>query len=473
MAMHPNRLGRRLGWLRGATVALLAVGCSHLTDPLLQAHDPDNIPSGATQSIAGAEGLRLGALYRLVTITAGADTAGKESVWLWGGYLTDEWKSGDTFAQRIGADSRSVPNDDVINERVYRDLQRTRLTADQAVAALQTYKPTAKGEIGEMYFVKAYTLVQLAEAYCNGQALGSYDDQGKLLYGDMVTNDALYQMAVTATDAGLSALGTSSDALSASARNALRITKARALMDLKQYAAAATAVAAVPTDYVYSVTFKNSSIINNIWELNIAEARYVVGDSVDAAGRLRNALPFFSAGDPRVPTDFGGRAFDSSTPWVGQLIWSKDGPNQGDEDPVAVVNGIDARLYQSEAQLAAGDIAGWLATLNELRVGPTKVSDAVMIGGPVGEVLPPLVDPGTPAGRISLQFREKAFWTYGRGERLGDLRRLVRQYGRPQDQVFPTGTFFKGGAYGTDVNLPVPQAELNNPTYKGCIDRSA
>jgi hypothetical protein len=473
MPMHSYRPGRRLGWLRGVSVAVLAVGCSSLTDPLLNAHDPDNIPSGATQSIAGAEGLRLGALFRLVTITAGADTAGKESVWLFGGYLTDEWKSGDTFAERIGADSRSVPNDDPINERVYRDLQRTRLTAEQAITALQTYKPTAKGEIGEMYFVKAYTLVQLAEAFCNGQALGSYDDQGKLLYGETVTNDALYQMAVTATDAGLAALGTSSDDLSASARNALRITKARALTDLKQYAAAATAVAAVPTDYVYNVTFKNSSIINNIWELNFAEARYVVGDSVDVVGTLKNALPFFSAGDPRVPTDFGGRAFDSSTPWVGQLIWSTDGPNQGDEDPVAVVNGIDARLYQSEARLAAGNVAGWLAILNELRAGPAKVSNAVSIGGPVGEVLPPLVDPGTDTGRVSLQFREKAFWTYGRGERLGDLRRLIRQYHRPQDQVFPTGPFFKGGTYGTDVNLPVPQAELNNPSYKGCIDRSA
>jgi hypothetical protein len=280
-------------------------------------------------------------------------------------------------------------------------------------------------------------------------------------------------MALTATDAGLAALGTASDALSENARNALRITKARALMDLKQYAAAATAVAAVPTDYAYTVTFKNSSIINNIWELNISEARYVVGDSADALGTLSNALPFFSEGDPRVPTDAGGRAFDSTTPWVGQLIWSKDGPNQGDEDPVAVVNGIDARLYESEARLAAGDIAGWLTTLNDLRTGPTKVSDAVTIGGPVGEVLPPLVDPGTPAARVSLQFREKAFWTYGRGERLGDLRRLVRQYNRPATQVFPTGAYFKGGTYGTDVNLPVPQAELNNPTYKGCIDRIA
>ena len=41
---------------------------------------------------------------------------------------------------------------------------------------------------------------------------------------------------------------------------------------------------------------------------------------------------------------------------------------------------------------------------------------------------------------MTLFFREKAFWTFGRGQRLGDERRLVRQYGRTQDQVFPVGS---------------------------------
>src|SRR5206468_3609669 len=117
------------------------------------------------------------------------------------------------------------------------------------------------------YFVKAYALLELAENYCNGQALGSYDEQGHLIYGQPVTNDALYQMAVAATDAGLTAVGKASDDLSEKARNALSVTKGRALMDLKQYAPAAAAVANVPSDYTYQVTFKNSSIINNIWEL--------------------------------------------------------------------------------------------------------------------------------------------------------------------------------------------------------------
>ena len=70
-------------------------------------------------------------------------------------------------------------------------------------------------------------------------------------------------------------------------------------------------------------------------------------------------------------------------------------------------------------------------------------------------------------------FREKGFWTFGRGQRLGDLRRLIRQYGRTQDNVFPSGVYFKGGVYGSDVNFPVPDGEKINPAFTGCIDRKA
>jgi hypothetical protein len=56
---------------------------------------------------------------------------------------------------------------------------------------------------------------------------------------------------------------------------------------------------------------------------------------------------------------------------------------------------------------------------------------------------------------------------------MSDLRRLIRQYGRTQDQVFPTGVYFKGGVYGADVNFAVPDAELINPNFKGCFDRDA
>jgi hypothetical protein len=71
-------------------------------------------------------------------------------------------------------------------------------------------------------------------------------------------------------------------------------------------------------------------------------------------------------------------------------------------------------------------------------------------------------------------FSERAFWFFATGHRLGDLRRLVRQYGRAAESVFPTGAYFKGGTYGPDVNLPIPFDELNNPlAQSGCLDREA
>ena len=53
------------------------------------------------------------------------------------------------------------------------------------------------------------------------------------------------------------------------------------------------------------------------------------------------------------------------------------------------------------------------------------------------------------------------------------VRALAEKYKLPVDQVFPVGKYFKGGDYGGDVDLPVPQAELNNLNFKGCLDRLA
>ena len=73
---------------------------------------------------------------------------------------------------------------------------------------------------------------------------------------------------------------------------------------------------------------------------------------------------------------------------------------------------------------------------------------------------------------VSMFFREKAFWTFSRGQRLGDMRRMIRNYGRTEANTFPTGSHYKGVVYGTDVNLPVPKDESgNNPNSLGCTDR--
>jgi hypothetical protein len=84
-----------------------------------------------------------------------------------------------------------------------------------------------------------------------------------------------------------------------------------------------------------------------------------------------------------------------------------------------------------------------------------------------------LPTPPDKATATKVFFREAAFWTFGRGQRLPALRRMIRLYGFTQDQIFPTGIFFKGGSYGADVNFPVPSVEKTNPLFTGCIDRNA
>jgi hypothetical protein len=79
--------------------------------------------------------------------------------------------------------------------------------------------------------------------------------------------------------------------------------------------------------------------------------------------------------------------------------------------------------------------------------------------------LPPLTLQPTAAAQVDQLFKERAYWLFLTSHRLGDMRRLIRQYGRGSETIFPTGAYFKGGTFGTDVNSPVPQREQNNPNY--------
>ena len=87
---------------------------------------------------------------------------------------------------------------------------------------------------------------------------------------------------------------------------------------------------------------------------------------------------------------------------------------------------------------------------------------------------PALAAPAAGTAAENVFFREKALWQFGRGNRLGDLRRLIRQYGRTESTVFPEGGFHKSPFnFGDDVNFAVPDSEKQNPNFTGCLDRNA
>ncbi len=454
----------RAAVMAGIAAAALFAGACNATDRLLEATDPDIINPADIRSADGAIGLLNGALGRLTNMTAGG-----ESLWLLGGLLTDEWKSGDTFQQRDETDQRNIQTSNSILNTAIRDLHRTRVQSIQAVAALQQFAPANRVGLASAYFAKGYAELQAGLDLCNGIVFSNGGGEAPE-FGSQVAITEAFRMAQASLDSAI-AFANGTDAANVRIRTAASIAKARAMVaqDRANLGAAAALVASIPTNFSYNATFLQTTGSNTIWSLNNSARRYTVSDSVDATGTIRNALPFVSARDPRVPTsqnDGNGRrqirAFDSSTPFFAQEIW----PTR--ESDVAIVNGIDARLVQAEARLQANDPAGALVILNALRASTGTGS-----GGVAG--LAPLTLQTTPAAQLSQLFREKAFWTFGRGQRLGDLRRLVRQYQRSPESVFPGAgdRFFKGGNYGGDVNLPVTQAEENNPNFKGCLDRNA
>jgi hypothetical protein len=162
-----------------------------------------------------------------------------------------------------------------------------------------------------------------------------------------------------------------------------------------------------------------------------------------------NGLRYRTNNDARVPfLDTGELGLDQTTPQFDILKY----PDQSAS--IVVADGIEARLIEAEERLQASDIPGMMTILQDLRDNA---------------ITPALPTLGTPAGQtdaVDTLFTERAYWMYATGHRLGDMRRLVTEYGRNVNTVFPVGVYLRGGDYGTVVNFPVPQAEVDqNPNY--------
>lgn len=450
----------RFRWVALASaVTLLPVLACGFQDTLLEPQQPQVIKPSDVQSSAGAVALYNGALGRLRTSLNGGDN-NAERIWNMEALLTDEVRNADTFSQRIDADQRNTQTGDANVTTAYNSVQTSRGYARDGINVLRQYSPTETAKIGEMYMVMGTMELNLGQAFCNGVPLGE-TISGIPMYTVPLTNAAVFTQAIQRFDSALT-VNTGTDAAAVSVRNATIILKAKAQVNLGQFAAAAAAVAPIASNYAYLITYSQTTQSNEWWQMFTNTRRYSVGDSVDINGRTQNALPFVSAADPRVLTArrTNPAAFDGTSPWFELLNW-------GREDPIALASGIDARLIEAEAKLRASDIAGTMTILNALRTAPPKIGNLTIAA------LPALAIPATQDAAVSLFFREKAFWQYGRGERLNDMRRLIRQYGRTQDTVFPVGPYVRGGNYGTRVNFPVPDAEKSNPNFTGCLDNNA
>lgn len=454
MTHRLKRLGsaRRALWL---TAALLPFGACSRND-LLEVATPDQITPDMAASAVGANALRISAIGNFAFFYGGDYGGSFHGVSITSGLLSDEMEQARGGTEHV--DSRA--QNEALNPltTTWASVGQANTQLIRAIKALKQYAPegtqteknTKATQIAQLYALRGMLLTIVGEIYCNGVPIGDANDVDPKT--EILSNAQLWTKALAQFDSALTTLGSVS---ASDITNLVALGRGRTFVDQGQFAAAATAVAGVPTSFVYNVFYSASTVINAVYDWMNGTLNYAPADKEGG-----NGLAFISANDPRVTVIRGSTG--APTPRAGQ-----DGRNhftqtvfaKGDA-PVWLASGVEARLIEAEAALNAtpADPVTYLTKINAARATRTD--------------LPALVDPGTASGRVDQLMSERGFWFWGTSHRLGDMRRLIRQYGRATESVYPTGPYFAGGSYGTDIALVPSQAERNNLDYKGCANQA-
>lgn len=427
-----------------ATTALLLAGAS-ACHGLLDVSDPTLIRSQDIANANGANGRRINAVsffFRSIPSTV-VDVA----------YITDEIGFDIALANvqptndRIALDQRNGlayetahPNDDPH----LGGLDYAITMSSIAIPQIRRYSPTAvKGDfLGQLYAYRGFALAQMAEDLCAGFPINDVDANNVPNLSAPYSTDSAFHYALTQLDSAIGLIVDSTQYL-----NLARVVKGRVFLDLGQYDSAAAVVAAVPDDYVYTSNPNNGpGTLYLCPTCQWANTGMPMGD-----GEGRNGLHFVSEQDvARAPSKYMRKRLSDST-----ILEYAQQKYTTSNAAIVIASGTEARLIQAEVALHNHD-GSWLTTLNALRT-------------PVG--LDPLVDPGTDSARVDVVYHERAFWMYLTGRRLGDLRRLVRNYSRAPESVFPTGPYPLGGVYGSATAIPFSfsnESEFNPKLTAGC-----
>lgn len=466
---------RRNGWYGGLLVAGV-LGCSGPSDA--GQLPPDVRDPAEARTPAGAM-----ATYRAALV-------------YFRGAMDDMLETGELLSDEVSVLARPIGSQveyrDAIDGRllgedasdgqfdVFSAINAVRSQTREARGFLHDFAPDSSPALrGHLYAIEAYMNIALADLFCSGIPLSTIDYGADFTLAPGSSTAEVYHQALELLDTALTMT-----ADSVRLHQLAAVGSGRALLALEEYEAAAAAVAVVPTDYTYGFIYDPSKIANaqdqfHLWRYENPSP--VSGDAgmtmSDREGT--NGLDYRSSGDPR--TAFEARWTNS----YGSTVYRPNKYSPAGLMTVVIASGIEARLIQAEAALHAGG-SEWLTILNTLRTDGTfdtqpnatdpEAIDTLWRAGS-GKVagLAPLQDPATFDARVDLLFRERAFWLYYTGIRLGDMRRLVRAYRRAANAVFPIGVFPAGaGLYGNDVNVPVPDTERQlNSKYTGCIHRDA
>jgi hypothetical protein len=449
-----------------ALTALVAVGCSK--DKLLQVTDPDVLNTGDYTSPAGADPLRFGAIRTFTAAFDGGSSStgvsnGTDAFVTMTGNMADEMLASDTFDGRLTINARRSNEVNTEMEAVYTAMQKARSGVARAISIIKVSKPSPTYNVGQLYMYLGYTETFFAEGWCPGVPYSTFSDDGSTVFGKPQTTAEQYTLAVAHFDSALALADTFQQVKFGAA-----IGKARALLGLKRYADAATAVASVPIGFQLLSYHSSASSSNSDWSGTTSGAsRYRL-----TSREGTNGLPFLEGTDARIKWTSSTRVGFSS-----QFTQQPNETKYGQYDSGVIGNGVEARLMVIENELQGGNAAAWTLVFNDLNaLRATAVNGVAAIPAMTADSLPT-----SQTGAVNLYFKERAYWLWLTGHRLGDLRRLVRDYGRDPETVFPTGqlTLPLAGTYGTSAldtpiqrstSVVIPKSERANVNYQGCLD---
>lgn len=367
-----------------------------------------------------------------------------------GGLISDELDDATETAARWVYDRRDVSSSDAIYATngceslgTYTPLNTARESADNALRLLQSWtdEQMAPGVDRTDLMAQAaafggYGRVLLGEMFCT--AVISRIDSGRtIVYGPEITDQAMWQ---SADSSFTNAIDLATQAGDDDIRFLALAGRARARLDLGDYAGAQADADNIPNGWVYDAPAATGLSRQHNRVYDESNPISIGGSSVNQEyWHLTNpSIP--SMHDPRIPVDSTG---DSTA--GNKILYFAQTKYPGANSPLPIASYKEAQLISAEGDLRAGrpDLA--VDKINNLRRLYLRAgSDTV--GDYTGSQDPDSV--------LALLIEERRRFLFLEGQRLGD----VRRYGITLSP--PAGTAYRfGGTYGTTTCLPLPDAE--------------
>lgn len=434
--MRPGRtLGeRKTSIIAGATLTvavILLTGC----DSLLDIEAPSRLPADEIAEPQNAEVLVEGAVANfecaLANYVVASGEIGDELVLRARtrggrpGYDRRDYDAENPYYSELPCRSEGVStyNDNI---GVYTPIQTARQSADEALAAIDTFESERVANKSQLIAKAAaysgYSHLLLGEGFCTAA----------VDLGPRLSRAEVFQLAVEKFNRAVEAANSADND---QVLNMARVGLARAKLNMAQYDAASNDASAVPGGFVMNAQYSGTAerTENRVYTENLR-------DLTNSVGPMYHNVTYEGEEDPRVPVYNTGQQSGAAvrdTVW-GQRLYSNAG------SPIPIATWEEAQLIVAEARLRNDNISGFEEIINQLHRN-VGLSDQYSASS------------AEDAMEHLIQERRRELFLDG--HHLQDIIRLNLPLIPP-----PGSTYEGGGTYGDMTCMPLPEVEIaNNP----------